>query len=56
MTGQPNAMGERFTGGLTGRLPFNMPLSNDAHRKRMAKYWGVPEQNLINAMNSNNPG
>jgi nitrate reductase NapA len=23
MTGQPNAMGERFTGGLTGRLPFN---------------------------------
>ena len=26
MTGQPNAMGERFTGGLTGRLPFNQPL------------------------------
>ena len=22
MTGQPNAMGERFTGGLTGRLPL----------------------------------
>lgn len=56
MTGQPNAMGERFTGGLTGRLPFNMPLKNDAHRAKMAKAWGVPEQNLINAMHSNNSG
>jgi len=28
MTGQPNAMGERFTGGLTGRLPFNVPCQN----------------------------
>ncbi|MCH8861057.1 MAG: molybdopterin-dependent oxidoreductase [Proteobacteria bacterium] len=56
MTGQPNAMGERFTGGLTGRLPFNQPLSNAAHRKHMAKHWGVPEQNLINAMNAKNPG
>jgi anaerobic selenocysteine-containing dehydrogenase len=56
MTGQPNAMGERFTGGLTGRLPFNKPLTDDAHRKHMAKAWKVPEQNLINAMNSKNPG
>jgi anaerobic selenocysteine-containing dehydrogenase len=56
MTGQPNAMGERFTGGLTGRLPFNKPLTDDAHRKHMAKAWKVPEQNLINAMNGKNPG
>ncbi len=56
MTGQPNAMGERFTGGLTGRLPFNMPLKNAKHRKHIAKEWGVPEDNLINAMNSQNPG
>jgi len=56
MTGQPNAMGERFTGGLTGRLPFNMPLKDDAHRKHMAKHWGVPEANLVRAMNSQNPG
>ncbi|MDH5180102.1 MAG: molybdopterin-dependent oxidoreductase [Gammaproteobacteria bacterium] len=56
MTGQPNAMGERFTGGLTGRLPFNQPLDNAAHRKHMAKQWKVPEKNLINAMNSQNPG
>ena len=56
MTGQPNAMGERFTGGLTGRLPFNQPLKNPVHRAKMAKAWGVPEKNLINAMNSQNPG
>jgi len=56
MTGQPNAMGERFTGGLTGRLPFNMPLTDAVHRLRMAKFWRVPEENLIAAMNSENPG
>jgi len=56
MTGQPNAMGERFTGGLTGRLPFNMPLDDDAHRAKMAKAWRVPEDNLVQAMNSKNPG
>ncbi len=56
MTGQPNAMGERFTGGLTGRLPFNKPLSDVQHRLNMAKAWRVPEKNLVNAMNSKNPG
>jgi anaerobic selenocysteine-containing dehydrogenase len=56
MTGQPNAMGERFTGGLTGRLPFNQPLKNTAHRKHMARHWRVPEKNLITAMNAKNPG
>ena len=56
MTGQPNAMGERFTGGLTGRLPFNQPLKNASHRKHMAKHWRVPEANLIKAMKSKNPG
>ncbi len=56
MTGQPNAMGERFTGGLTGRLPFNEPLKNAKHRKWIAKQWRVPEANLVKAMNSKNPG
>lgn len=56
MTGQPNAMGERFTGGLTGRLPFNQPLKNASHRKWMAKQWKVPEKNLITAMKGNNKG
>ncbi|QFU24544.1 molybdopterin-dependent oxidoreductase [Shewanella eurypsychrophilus] len=56
MTGQPNAMGERFTGGLTGRLPFNEGLSNLKHRKHMAKMWRIPEKNLDTAANSPNPG
>ncbi len=56
MTGQPNAMGERFTGGLTGRLPFNEPLANPVHRAKMAKAWRVPEKNLETALNSKNPG
>jgi len=56
MTGQPNAMGERLTGGLTGRLPFNEGLGNAPHRARIAKAWRVPEKNLVNAMNSMNPG
>jgi anaerobic selenocysteine-containing dehydrogenase len=56
MTGQPNAMGERFTGGLTGRLPFNEPLTNARHRAQIAQHWRLPENNLIKAMNSPNPG
>ncbi|NOY65853.1 MAG: molybdopterin-dependent oxidoreductase [Gammaproteobacteria bacterium] len=56
MTGQPNAMGERFTGGLTDRLPFNQPLKNASHRKWIAKQWRVPEKNLITAMKAKNPG
>ena len=56
MTGQPNAMGERFTGGLTGRLPFNEGLGNVKHRKHMAKMWRVPEKNLDNAAAAPNPG
>ncbi|RLA44717.1 MAG: hypothetical protein DRR42_20150, partial [Gammaproteobacteria bacterium] len=56
MTGQPNAMGERFTGGLTGRLPFNQPLKNDEHRAHIAKQWRVPARNLETAMNAKNPG
>ena len=56
MTGQPNAMGERFTGGLTGRLPFNEPLTNEKHRFHIAKQWRIPEENLRTAMNSKNPG
>lgn len=56
MTGQPNAMGERFTGGLTGRLPFNEPLNNLEHLSHMAKAWNVPQSNLEQALKSENPG
>ena len=45
-TGQPNAMGERLTGGLTGRLPFNEGLNNVGHREFIADLWGVPKARL----------
>lgn len=56
MTGQPNAMGERFTGGLTGRLPFNRPLKSKKARKDMARHWGIPELQLETALKGNNSG
>ena len=43
-TGQPNAMSERLMGGLTGRLPFNKPLSNTEWRNHIADAWGVPRE------------
>ena len=56
MTGQPNAMGERFTGGLTARLPFNQPLKSKKARSHMAKHWGIPELNLETALKGDNSG
>ncbi len=68
MTGQPNAMGERLTGGLTGRLPFNMPLAcKDTepdhykkavaeHRGRIADAWGVTPELLLETSRQKNPG
>ena len=56
MTGQPNAMGERFTGGLTGRLPFNIGLNDKNHLLHMSKHWKVPKENLEHALNSSNAG
>ncbi len=46
MTGQPNAMGERLTGGLTGRLPFNQGLGNEEWRNHIADSWRVPRERL----------
>ncbi len=45
-TGQPNAMGERLTGGLTGRLPFNIGIDDEKHRAKIANFWGVPKSRL----------
>ncbi len=45
-TGQPNAMSERLMGGLTGRLPFNQPLNNEAWRNHIADCWRVPQERL----------
>ncbi|MBI2944772.1 MAG: molybdopterin-dependent oxidoreductase [Candidatus Wallbacteria bacterium] len=45
-TGQPNAMSERLMGGLTGRLPFNQPLTNDKWRDHIADCWRVPRDRM----------
>ncbi|MCP4444962.1 MAG: molybdopterin-dependent oxidoreductase [Myxococcales bacterium] len=56
MTGQPNAMGERLTGGLTGRLPFNQGLNNEAWRNHIAKSWRVPPERLAEVAGMQNSG
>ena len=55
-TGQPNAMGERLTGGLTGRLPFNQGLGNAQHRDWIADNWGVPRKRLAQVAGLQNTG
>ncbi|MCB9752676.1 MAG: molybdopterin-dependent oxidoreductase [Myxococcales bacterium] len=56
MTGQPNAMGERLTGGLTSRLPFNQGINNDAWRDHIADSWRVPRERLASVAKEANPG
>ena len=56
MTGQPNAMGERLTGGLTGRLPFNQGINNEAWRNHIADHWNVPRERLAGVASAGNPG
>ncbi len=56
MTGQPNAMGERLTGGLTGRLPFNQGLNNQPWRDHIADSWRVPRERLAAVAELQNTG
>lgn len=55
-TGQPNAMGERLTGGLTGRLPFNVGIENKKHRDWCAENWGIPKERLEAVAGMQNTG
>ncbi|MCP3962267.1 MAG: molybdopterin-dependent oxidoreductase [bacterium] len=55
-TGQPNAMGERLTGGLTDRLPFNVGIGNEKHRDWIAENWNVSKEALANVAAQKNPG
>jgi len=55
-TGQPNAMGERLTGGLTGRLPFNIGLNDETHRANIANAWGIPKSRLDKVATLQNRG
>jgi ferredoxin-nitrate reductase len=40
LTGQPNAMGGRETGGLANLLPAHRDLENPEHRHAVQKFWG----------------
>ncbi|MFQ5500937.1 MAG: molybdopterin oxidoreductase family protein [Phycisphaerae bacterium] len=55
-TGQPNAMSERLMGGLTGRLPFNLPLKHEAWRNHIADCWRIPRERLTQTSALPNPG
>jgi anaerobic selenocysteine-containing dehydrogenase len=55
-TGQPNAMGERLTGGLTSRLPFNIGIDNASHRAWCAENWGIPKERLDKTAGMQNTG
>jgi ferredoxin-nitrate reductase len=41
LTGQPNAMGGRETGGLAHLLPGYRKIENEQHRREVEGYWGV---------------
>ncbi len=56
MTGQPNAMGERLTGGLTGRLPFNQGIDNEQWRDHIAESWHVDADRLKGVSKLQNTG
>jgi anaerobic selenocysteine-containing dehydrogenase len=56
MTGQPNAMGERLTGGLTGRLPFNQGIENEKWRDHIADSWRIPRERLADVAKQKNDG
>jgi ferredoxin-nitrate reductase len=42
LTGQPNAMGGRETGGLAHLLPGYRRVQDAAHRAEMERHWGCP--------------
>lgn len=47
LTGQPSACGTvREVGTLAHRLPSDMVVMNPEHRKKAAKIWGVPLENI----------
>ncbi|HEV2786783.1 MAG TPA: molybdopterin-dependent oxidoreductase, partial [Solirubrobacteraceae bacterium] len=46
LTGQPNAMGGRETGGLAHLLPGYRKVADAADRAAMAAHWGVPAERI----------
>ena len=48
-------MSERLMGGLTSRLPFNQPISNDTWRDWIADRWRIPRERLKQTSLLKNP-
>ena len=46
LTGQPNAMGGRETGGLAHLLPGYRKVENEEHRREVEGYWSVEPDNI----------
>jgi len=46
LTGQPNAMGGREVGYMSGLLPGHREVANPVHREQIAKIWGVRPGNI----------
>src|SRR5882757_8412880 len=42
VTGQPNAMGGRETGGLANMLAAHMEIDNPEHRRIVKRFWNAP--------------
>ncbi|MEL6922037.1 MAG: molybdopterin-dependent oxidoreductase, partial [Pseudomonadota bacterium] len=42
LTGQPNAMGGRETGGLANMLAGHMDIENPVHHERVSRFWDAP--------------
>lgn len=46
LTGQPNAMGGRETGGLCAGLPGYRTVTDDDHRREVEEYWGIEKESI----------
>ncbi len=46
LTGQPNAMGGREVGYMSGLLPGHRSVTDAAHREEIAKIWGVSPRRI----------
>jgi anaerobic selenocysteine-containing dehydrogenase len=46
LTGQPNAMGGREVGYMSGLLPGHRDVTNSRHREEIARIWGVPARRI----------
>ncbi len=46
ITGEANALGNRWVGALSHLLPGMRMIANSGHRREVADYWGVPAERI----------